>query len=125
MSLTQDFIDANYVITKYEPGRVFINQEVYSNNLIICPSKLITPWEINSIKELNETNLASVFELKPELVLLGTGEQLIMPDAKVIASFANYGIGLESMNTLAACRTYSILIAESRHVAAALFLSDS
>jgi len=125
MSLTQDFSDANYVITRYEPGRVFINHEEYANNLIICPSKLISPWEINSINELNETNLAGLFELQPEIVLLGSGEHLIMPEAKIIASFAQHAIGLESMNTHAACRTYSILVAEGRHVAAALFVNHS
>lgn len=124
MSLTQDFSDANYLITRYEPGRVFINQEPYSNNLIICPNKLISPWKANDIKELNESVLIDIFELKPELVLLGSGEQLVMPEAKIIAEFAQRKIGLESMNTHAACRTYSILVAEGRHVAAALFLNS-
>ena len=124
MSLTQDTSDANYIITRYEPNRVFVNHEAYSNNLIICPNKLISPWEINSLNELNEKNLTIIFELKPEIVLLGTGEEWVIPDAKVIASFAQHGIGLESMNTRAACRTYSILVAEGRHAAAALLLNS-
>lgn len=124
MSLTQDIDDSNYIITGYQPGCVLINHESYSQSLIICPDKLVTPWEVTHIDQLNKTTLTEVFDLKPEVVLLGTGEQLLLPNPKILALFSDYKIGLETMSTNAACRTYGILTSEGRRTAAAIIFSE-
>lgn len=124
MSLTQDIDDSNYIITGYKSGCVLINHESYSKSLIICPDKLITPWKVTHIDQLNETTLTEVFDLKPEVVLLGTGEQLLLPNPKILALFSDYKIGLEAMSTNAACRTYGILTSEGRRTAAAFIFSE-
>ena len=58
--------------------------------------------------------------MKPRVVLLGTGEQQIFPDAKIFGLFGERGIGLEVMNNGALCRTFNILVAEDREVVAAI-----
>ncbi len=120
MDITQDFADANFIITGYEPGSIFINNEPYQHSLIVNPDSLLSPWEVNDISDLNETTLSKIFEDRPEIVILGTGETLVLPEAKIISLFAHHRIGLEFMNTSAACRTYGILIAESRKATAAI-----
>ena len=65
-----------------------------------------------------------IIQLKPEIVLLGTGIKLNLPDPKFIAYFAQQGIGFEAMSTDAACRTYGILTAEGRKTVAALILPE-
>jgi len=124
MSLTQDITNANYIITGYQPGCVLINHEPYSQSLIVCPDKLITPWKVTDIDQLNETNLSEIFDLKPEVVLLGTGEQLLLPNPQILVLFSNYKIGLEMMNTNAVCRTYGILTSEGRRIAAAFIFAE-
>ena len=123
MSLTQDITDANYIITGYQPGCVLINNESYSQSLIVSPNKLITPWKVTDINQLNDTTLMEVFDLEPEVVLLGTGENLLLPDPKILALFSKFKIGLETMNTSAVCRTYGILISEGRRTAAAIIFA--
>lgn len=120
MDITQDFADAKFIITGYEPGCVFINNDPYPQSIIVNPESLICPWEVNEISDLNETTLSAIFEDRPEIVILGTGESLVLPEPKIIALFAQHRIGLEFMNTSAACRTYGILIAESRKATAAI-----
>ena len=122
MSLTQDFADVNYIITGFETGLVLINNEPYTQSVIICPDQLIAPWGITNVDQLNEENLSEIVMLQPELVIIGTGEHVKFPDAKIIAWFAQQQIGLETMNTYAACRTYGILVAEGRRAVAALIL---
>ena len=120
MDITQDFADANYIITGYEPGNVFINNETHQQSLIISPDSLVSPWEVTDVSQLNETTLASIIEDRPEIVIIGTGETLILPEPKIIALFAQHQIGLEAMNTSAACRTYGILVAEGRKATAGI-----
>ncbi len=124
MSLTQDFVDANFIITGYRPGCVLINNEPHSRSLVVCPDKLIAPWEVTSVDQLHEDNLATIINLDPEVVLFGTGDRLILPKPKILALFAQYKIGLETMKTNSACRTYGILIAEGRRTAAAFIFPD-
>jgi uncharacterized protein len=123
MDITQDFADANFIITGYKPGCVFINNEPHEKSIIVNPETLISPWDVTDISGLNETTLEAIFKDPPEIVILGTGEFLVLPEPKIIALFAQHRIGLEFMNTSAACRTYGILIAEGRKATAAIINS--
>jgi len=122
MDITQDFADAKYIITGYKPGCVLINHEPYQDSFIINSDSLVTAWEVTQVSDLNETTLATIFKSPPEIMIIGSGETLVLPDPKIIALFAQHQIGLETMNTSAACRTYGILIAEGRKAAAGIIL---
>jgi len=116
MDITQDINEAKYSITGYETDCVFINQEPYKQSLIISPDSLITDWEVMNLTQLNNENLIQFITYQPEIVIIGTGEKLVLPDPKIIAFFAQHRIGFETMNTAAACRTYGILAAEARKI---------
>ena len=120
MSLTQDIADASYMITGYDSGCILINNERYTQSLVVYPDKLLSPWDVTDVSKLNADNLAAIFALRPEVVLLGTGDQLALPHPKIIALFSQYRIGLEFMTSPAACRTYGILVSEGRKAAAAI-----
>ncbi|MEM7402185.1 MAG: Mth938-like domain-containing protein [Pseudomonadota bacterium] len=124
MDLTQDKADAKYLITGYTADCVMVNNEPHYKSLIIAPNTLISSWEVNDISQLNEKNLAQITRQQPEIVLIGTGQQLQLPDPKMIAYFAHHQIGLEAMNTQAACRTFGILAAEARKVMAGIIISN-
>ncbi len=125
MDITQDFADAKYTITGYRSDCVMINNEPHYQSLIISPESLISPWEVTHISQLDETASATILHQQPEIAIIGTGEHLALPDPKIIALFAQHQIGLETMNTSAACRTYGILIAEGRKATAAVILPKS
>jgi len=123
MDITQDFADANFIITGYKPDCVLINHEAHQKSFIISPDSLLTTWEVTDVSHLNEVTLASIIDNPPEIMLIGTGDILVLPDPKIIALFAQHKIGLETMNTSAACRTYGILIAEGRKAAAGIIFN--
>ena len=123
MDITQDFAEAKFIITGYKPGCVLINHEPHQQSFIIRPESLEALWEVTNISQLNETNLASVLNHPPEIMIIGTGETLVLPDPEIIALFAQHHVGLETMNTNAACRTYCILIAEGRKACAGIIFS--
>ena len=79
-------------------------------------------WNVASFDELSEAHFAYFLDLKPDVLLLGTGARQRFPHPRLYRALTNAGIGLECMNTPAACRTYNILVAEDRKVVAAILI---
>lgn len=119
--LTLDDNQAHYQIRAFEPGRIQINEMILTHNLIITPTELITDWH-PTITPLEKTDFDFFLTFKPDILLIGTGQKLIFPSIEIYGHLINLGIGIEFMNTSAACRTYNALTAENRHVAAGLIL---
>jgi uncharacterized protein len=108
--------------TAYGKGYVAVNGVRYESSLVVLPDKLVDHWDVASVDTLTQDSIAQLAELKPELVLLGTGESLHFPNSKLLTVLLSAGIGTEIMDTYAACRTYNILAQEGRNVAAALVI---
>ena len=122
MELNLDTGEGQYHIRGYGTGFIQINDEKVDHSVIVTPNKLIDPWPPQSLTELNATHFLLLFDLKPEIVLLGTGPRLSFPDPALLSDFYAKKIGIEVMDTAAACRTYAVLMAEGRKVAAALLI---
>lgn len=114
--------DGNHLITGYDSGWVEINKQRYSNNLIVLPNQLIQDWKPTNFQSIQAEDFEEIAALKPDVVLLGTGAQHQFIQPKLCAALTKVGISLECMNTSAACRTYNILMAEGRNVAAMLIV---
>ena len=109
--------------TGYGRGYVMVNNVRHEKNIIVLPERLMQ-WDVAAFQELGGQDFEFLASLAPEIVLLGTGSSLRFPHPALSQSLVNAGIGLEVMNTQAACRTYNILMAEGRKVAAALLLKE-
>lgn len=110
------------VIRAHARGEVRINDQTYSHSLIVTPTQLVLDWGPPDFGALACEHFAAIAQLQPELVLLGTGIRLAFPRPELTVALMHAGIGLEVMDTAAACRTYNILMGEGRQVAAALLL---
>lgn len=110
------------VIQSYSPGEIKINGQLFTHNLIISPTELIDPWRCESIENITADDLKIILPLNPEVVLLGTGSRLQFPDPKFLSIFLEQKIGIEVMDTGAACRTFNVLISEGRNAVAALLI---
>lgn len=108
------------IFTAYGDGYVAINHQRHETNVIVLPESLYTDWTSARVDSLGEADMAKLLALGSEIVLLGTGSRLRFPPGALLRPFAPAGIGLEVMDLQAACRTYNILAAEGRKVAAAL-----
>jgi uncharacterized protein len=110
------------MFTGYGAGHVIVNHKRYEHNLIVLPDRIIENWDTNAFEDLTTEHFDFVMALQPELVLFGTGATLRFPHPRLTRSLIQAGIGVEVMDTAAACRTYNILTAEGRQVAAALLI---
>jgi uncharacterized protein len=108
-------------ITAYGNGG-FRFAEMSHRGSILCLPLGVYAWTATSIETLGAGDIDFLLDLlePPITVLLGTGEKQLWPSETVYAVFAKAGIGIEPMSTGAAARTYNILIAEKRPIAAAL-----
>ncbi len=110
-------------IQGYDSGSVVVNGQQYSRSIVVLPDQLITEWRPARFSDLQESDLQQLLERNPEVVLLGTGPRQEFPSPSLLALFLDRQIGIETMDTASACRTYNILAAEGRRVAAALLLA--
>ncbi|MDH5325736.1 MAG: Mth938-like domain-containing protein [Gammaproteobacteria bacterium] len=132
MRINQELDPSSYTIRSVNAHEITVmspagngvgfEERTLSNSFVIMPNRLISDWPARHVEELSEPLLTQLKELDPELLLLGTGSRLVFPQAHVMAEFSDLGIGLEVMDSAAACRTYNILMHEGRHVAAAILL---
>lgn len=120
MPLAEEKITSRYSISAYTPDDISVNEKRYSQSIIVAPEALLYPSPITCLEDLNEQTLQSIFHLRPDVVLLGTGKQQIFPAPCIFALFSDKGIGLEVMDTGALCRTFNILVAEDRDVVAVI-----
>ena len=122
MKLHLTTAENNHLITGYGQGYVEINKQRYAQNLIVMADKLILDWQATDFASLTELHFTQIIDLKPEVVLLGTGEKHQFLHPKITQKLTENGIPLECMTTAAACRTYNILMSEGRNIAAMLIL---
>jgi uncharacterized protein len=108
--------------TGYGKGYVQVNTERRDSSLIVMPEQLLPDWPPARFEDLSADHWAALLAQRPEIVLLGTGEQQRFPRPEILSPLTEAGIGVEVMTVQAACRTYNILVAEERRVAAALLL---
>jgi len=94
-----------------------------TQSFIMSTQHLIQNWAIRSVAELNSTLFGQIVEIKPEIILLGTGIELIFPDQAITAAALEIGVGVDVMDSSAACRTYNILMLEGRQVVLALIMA--
>jgi uncharacterized protein len=110
------------VITGYGEGFVSINTERYTSPVIVTRDRPVAHWDVHDFAALERAHLRALLDLKPEIVLLGTGERQHFPRPELMRVFLDAGVGFEAMDTRAACRTYNILMSEDRDVVAALLV---
>jgi uncharacterized protein len=112
------------LVRAYAPGSVTINDKAYSRSLIVTPQTL-TDWPPASFADLLAAHFEMLAELRPEVVILGTGVKLRFPPPSLTRALVEANIGLEVMDTGAACRTYNILMGDGRRVVAALLMIEN
>ncbi len=111
-----------HVITGYGDGYVEVDARRYEASLVVLPDRVIADWPVPEWSALTEDHLRELGRHRPEIVLLGTGRRHRFPAPQLMAGLLMQDIGLEVMDSYAACRTYNILVAEGRRVAAALIV---
>jgi uncharacterized protein len=124
LKLHADFSGPRNMVHAYGPGYVTIQQTRYERSLIVFPDELLSDWAPADLAALRPEDFEPLIARRPEVVLIGTGSRLRFPGGDVLRPLMDAQVGFEIMDVQAACRTYNILLAEERKVAAALLLGD-
>lgn len=113
------------LIRAYAVDQITIGDTRYRTSIILTPTQLIKDWAPSTVTALGEHDFNLMLEFEPEVVLLGTGRSMTFPAPSITYPLLNQSIGLEVMDTAAACRTYNILAGEGRNVLAALIIEPT
>jgi len=123
MKMRADRIDGQNAIARHGPEGVAVNGVEHTESVVVPWSGNVVPWHAESFESLVADHFARIAALKPELVIFGSGARLRFPAPALLRPLIDAGIGVETMDTAAACRTYNVLLAEGRSVVAALLFS--
>ena len=110
------------VVTGTGPGWIRVGTEEVRHNVVLTPQSVVPGWAPNGFDALAADDFASLLAHEPEIVILGTGPAQRFPHPRLLAALSAAHVGVESMATPAACRTFNILSAEGRRAIAALIV---
>lgn len=122
VKISRDSAEGRNAFTAYGEGWVEVNGQRHSSSLVVSGNRLDAGWPVPALEALTPAHLEAIARMSPEVVLLGTGRTFRFPDPAVLAPLHAARIGVEVMDTQAACRTYNILLGEGRNVLAALIV---
>lgn len=125
MKLQSDPHSGANTITGYGDGYVEINKTPYSHAVLISSDGAISDWPIKAFEDLEPGHFEQMLALKPELIIIGTGNKQHLPKPELLKPLISAKIGFEVMNSQAACRTYNILMGEGRRVLLALIVETN
>jgi len=111
-------------ISGYGPGWVGVNGEKITQSVIVGSRGQRIPWTANSFDELGGEHFAMLADVEAEVVIFGSGARIRFPRPAWLQPLMARKIGIETMDTAAACRTYNVLAQEGRNVAVALLLEQ-
>jgi uncharacterized protein len=128
MKLQPDRLDVQSILG-YGSGWVGLGRngvgEKIERSVIIGSRGELIDWDCARFEDLSATHFEQLAGCRPELVLFGSGTRLRFPPPAFLRELMAQRIGIETMDTLAACRTYNILAGEGRHVIAALLIEPA
>ena len=120
MKLQADRIAGQNAIARHGPDGVFVNGVEQRSSVVVPWRGEVVRWPVDTFSALTAEHFAALAALAPELVIFGSGSRLRFPPAALLRTLIEQRIGVETMDTAAACRTYNVLLAEGRSVVAAL-----
>lgn len=122
MKLHQDSSGALNTVTGYGAHYVDVNLVRHEGSILMLPDTPVVDWPVSSFEALEPEHFEQLLEQAPEVVVFGSGARLRFPHPRLTAALTARRVGVETMDFMAACRTYNILMAEGRRVAAALLI---
>jgi uncharacterized protein len=125
MKLHSSSTEKYQTVTGYDAAGVEINAQRFEYSVLVMPEVPPRPWNITRFEDLSAAHFEQIAADKPDVVVLGTGERQRFVHPRLVASLSSMRVGVESMDSHAACRTYNILMGEGRKVVLALIIEGA
>jgi uncharacterized protein len=110
------------VISRLEGRRVWVGARPFDGSIVVPWSGDVQPWDAAAFDTLTAGHFERLGALAPEVVIFGSGGRIRFPHPALLRPLIGRRIGVETMDTAAACRTYNVLASEGRAVVAALLI---
>jgi uncharacterized protein len=120
MKLQADRLDGSNAIARHGPEGVLVNGREYRHSVLVPWTGEVQAWPIHDFAAIEARHFELILATSPELVIFGSGSRLRFVKPALLKALYERRIGVETMDTAAACRTYNVLLAEGRTVLAAL-----
>ncbi|MDO9094586.1 MAG: Mth938-like domain-containing protein [Rubrivivax sp.] len=122
MKFQPDTLDGVNVITRLEPGRLWVASTPFAHSVLVPWVGEVQDWQATGFGDLAAAHFERIGAFKPEVVIFGSGPRIRFAPPALMRSLIEQRIGVETMDTGAACRTYNVLVSEGRSVVAALLI---
>lgn len=122
MQLTEHRNERQFFLRHADTQSVTVIDRTLRRSLVVSATRIIEDFPVHLPDQFDTTAVESILALEPEVVLLGTGARAVFPPQAVLAQFLKRGIGLETMDSAAAARTFNVLAGEGRNVVAVFLL---
>ncbi|WP_199873395.1 Mth938-like domain-containing protein [Ideonella sp. A 288] len=122
MKFQPDVLAGTNVVTRIDADALWIGNQRFSHSLMVPWTGMVKPWRPSTPEELAADDFDALLELRPELVIFGSGPRLRFVSPAFMRGLIERRIGVETMDTGAACRTFNVLVSEGRSAVAALLL---
>jgi uncharacterized protein len=125
VKFSPDSLPGTNVLTKQETDALWVGNTRFTQSLLVPWQGTVLPWAPQRAEDLTADDFEAVLALKPELVIFGSGPKQKFVHPELLRALIERRIGVETMDTPAACRTYNVLATEGRCVVAALLLNPT
>lgn len=125
MKFQPDTLQGVNTITRHDGTRLWVGAQPYSHSVLVPWVGAVQAWPAATLADLTAAHFEQVLQLRPEVVIFGSGKRLCFVPPALMRCLIEQRIGVETMDTAAACRTYNVLAAEGRSVLAALLLEPA
>lgn len=123
MKFQPDVLAGTNVITRIDADALWVGNQRHGHSLLVPWQGPVLRWEPARTDDLQTAHFDAVLALEPELVIFGSGPRLKFVPPALLRGLIERRIGVETMDTAAACRTYNVLVSEGRRAVAALLLA--
>lgn len=123
MKFQPDVLAGTNVITRHDADALWVGNQRFGHSLLVPWQGAVLPWAPAVTDDLLPAHFDAVLALQPELVIFGSGPRLKFVSPALLRALIERRIGVETMDTPAACRTYNVLVSEGRSAVAALLMA--
>jgi uncharacterized protein len=125
MKFQPDTAEGVNLVTRAEGGRVWVGTQAHAGSIVVPWSGAVLAWGVDTVAALQPAHFERLVALAPEVVIFGSGSRLRFVPPALHRALFEARIGVETMDTAAACRTYNVLASERRKVVAALIVEPA
>ena len=122
MKFVPESLEGANMIARHEPARLWVSGVVHERSVLVPWIGTVAPWAVSAWSDLSVADFERMASFDPELVIFGSGARMRFAPPALLRPLVERRIGIECMDTAAACRTYNVLVSERRSVLAALLV---